>query len=116
MEISQISPEIVRLLSRIDACQTVVRQRTEFVVRLEKNIARQPGRQRELKKQRHILARHAAIVAQDCAELAALGWLVPTYAMPPVFNGRGLWNPQDVDISLWNDFRTARLDIEKQPA
>ena len=114
MKTSQISPEIVQLLSKIDACQTVVRQRTEFVVRLEN--AGRPGRRRELERQRHILASHASIVARDCAELAALGWSVPTYAMPPVSNGRGLWNPQDADIGLWKDFRTARLDIEKQPA
>lgn len=102
-------------MARIDANQTVVRQRSEIIARREVNgelLWHSEGLEHlGLEVHRTVLRRHREMVERDTALLRAIGWRAPPYAMPGVVISGGikvtLSSLRNNDAHLWDDMIAA---------
>jgi len=116
----KLTPLAARLIARVDANQTVVRQRAEIIAHMEtggellwEDIEKY--KKLGLEAHRTALRRHSRMVDEDTARLRALGFQSPKYAMPGMVVTAGtrvtLSFLRNNDAHLWDDFIIARRKV-----
>lgn len=112
-----------RLMARVDANQTIVRQRAEFIAHMETGgelLWRDIEKYKKLGLEAHRIAlrRYSRMVDEDTIRLRMLGFQAPRYAMPGVIITAGvrvtLSFLRNNDAHLWDDFIVARRKILTQ--
>jgi len=108
-------------MARVDANQTIVRQRAEIIAHMEtggsvlwEDIEKYKGLGLEV--HRTALRRHSRMVDEDTVHLRAMGFQAPRYAMPGVVVTNGgirvtLSFLRNNDAHLWDDFIAAQRKI-----
>jgi len=117
----RLTPLVARLMARVDANQTIVRQRAEIIAHMETGGSLlwediEKYKDLGLEAHRTALKRYSRMVDEDTIRLRTMGFQAPRYAMPGMIvttDGVRLTLSfmRNNDAHLWDDFIAASQKI-----